>query len=63
MVCTYEEYLKQSKAITFEKMQIKIAIIDGVIYIDKCAGQKMAYKMRNNFSDDEVILSAVLLRD
>ena len=22
MVCTYEEYLKQSKAITFEKMQI-----------------------------------------
>ena len=21
MVCTYEEYLKQSKAITFEKMQ------------------------------------------
>ena len=22
MVCTYEEYLKQPKAITFEKMQI-----------------------------------------
>lgn len=42
---------------------IKIAVIDGVIYIDKCAGQKMAYKMRNDFSDDEVIISAVLLRD
>lgn len=42
---------------------IKIAIIDGVIYINSCAGQKMARKMRTNFSDDEVILSAVLLRD
>lgn len=46
-----------------DKKVVKIAIIDGVVYIDKCAGQKMAYKMRNNFGDDEVILSAVLLRD
>ena len=45
------------------KEVIKIAIIDGVIYIDSCAGQKMARKMRNDFNDDEVILSAVLLRD
>ena len=41
----------------------KIAIVDGVIYIDSCAGKKMARKMRNDFKDDEVILSAVLLRD
>ena len=46
-----------------DKEVIKIAIIDGVIYIDSCAGQKMARKMRNDFNDDEVILSAVLLRD
>lgn len=45
------------------KKAIKIAIVDGVIYIDKCAGQKMAHKMRNDFSDEEVILSAILLRD
>ena len=31
-----------------DKEVIKRAIIDGVIYIDKCAGQKMARKMRNN---------------
>ena len=46
-----------------DKTVIKIAIIDGVIYIDSCAGQKMARKMREDFADDEVILSAVLLRD
>lgn len=46
-----------------DKEVIKIAIIDGVIYIDKCAGQKMARKMRNDFNDNEVILSAVLLRN
>lgn len=46
-----------------DKDVIKIAIIDGVIYINSCAGQKMARKMRNDFNDDEVILSAVLLRD
>ena len=46
-----------------DKTVVKIAIIDGVIYIDSCAGQKMARKMRNNFNDDEVIISSVLLRD
>lgn len=42
---------------------IKIAIIDGVIYVDRCKGQKMASRMRNEFSDNEVIISATLLRD
>lgn len=42
---------------------IKIAIIDGVIYIDSKSGDKMSRKMRNNFNDNEVIISAVLLRD
>lgn len=42
---------------------IKIAIIDGVLYIDRCAGRSPASKLRNNFSDDEVIISSVLLRD
>lgn len=41
----------------------KIAIIDGVIYINSCAGQKMAKNMRTKFSDNEVILSSLLLRD
>lgn len=53
----------RAELIPTDKEIIKIAIIDGVIYIDSCAGQKMAYKMRNNFGDDEVIISAVLLRD
>lgn len=42
---------------------VKIAIIDGVIYIDKCKGQKMAHRMRTEFGEDEVIVSATLLRD
>ena len=42
---------------------IKIAIIDGPVYIEKCAGQKIPNRIRTAFSDDEVILSAVLLRD
>jgi len=41
----------------------KIAIIDGVLYINSCAGRKPANKLRTNFTDNEVILSAVLLRD
>lgn len=41
----------------------QIAIIDGVIYIDRCKGQKMANRMRTEFNDDEVIISATLLRD
>lgn len=39
---------------------IKIAILDGVLYIK--SNNKM-YKNLSNFSDDEVIISAVLLRD
>lgn len=54
--------LRSTLAPTANKV-IKIAIIDGVIYIDKCANQKMSREMRNNFNDDEVILSAILLRD
>lgn len=46
-----------------DKQVEKIAIIDGVIYIDKCKGQKMASRMRTEFTDDEVIISATLLRD
>lgn len=42
---------------------IKIAIIDGVLYIDSCAGRKPANKLRSSFTDDEVIISSVLLRD
>lgn len=42
---------------------IKIAIIDGVIYIDNSIRKKMAKRMRNDFNDDEVIISATLLRD
>ena len=41
----------------------KIAIIDGVLYINSCASRKPANKLRGDFTDDEVILSAVLLRD
>lgn len=39
---------------------IKIAILDGVLYIK--SNNKM-YKSLSNFSNDEVIISAVLLRD
>lgn len=39
---------------------IKIAILDGVLYIK--SNNKM-YKNLSNFSNDEVIISAVLLRD
>jgi len=42
---------------------IKIAIIDGVLYINKCSGRKPANKLRSNFNNDEVIISALLLRD
>ena len=42
---------------------MKIAIIDGVLYIDKCSGRKPANKLRSEFGDDEVIISALLLRD
>ena len=46
-----------------DKTVIRIAIIDGVLYINACAGQKPANKLRANFNDDEVIISSVLLRD
>lgn len=46
-----------------DKTVLKIAIIDGVLYINSCAGRKPANKLRGDFTDDEVILSAVLLRD
>ncbi len=45
------------------KTVIKIAIIDGVLYIDRCAGMQPANKLRANLNDDEVVLSSVLLRD
>jgi len=46
-----------------DKTVMKIAIIDGVLYINSCAGRKPANKLRNDFNDNEVILSSVLLRD
>ena len=39
----------------------KIAILDGVLYIK--SNNKMFKNLTKNFSDDEVIISAVLLRD
>lgn len=57
------ELTLKAKLSPTDKEIIKIAIIDGVIYIDDRAQIKMARKMRNDFNDDEVILSAVLLRD
>ena len=38
-----------------------ISILDGVLYID--SGNKMHKSICNNFSDDEVIISSILLRD
>ena len=46
-----------------DKIVKKIAIIDGVLYINRCSGRKPANKLRNDFTDDEVIISSVLLRD
>ena len=40
---------------------IKIAILDGVLFIK--GNNKMHSALTNNFSDDEVIVSSVLLRD
>lgn len=57
------ELTLRAKLTPTDKKVVKIAIIDGVIYIDSCARQKMSRKMRNDFNDDEVIISAVLLRD
>lgn len=45
-----------------DKEVVKIAIIDGVIYING-KDQKMSHRMRTEFNDDEVIISATLLRD
>ena len=39
----------------------KIAILDGVLYIN--CKRKMAKKIRNDFDDSEVVLSALLLKD
>lgn len=52
MVCTYEEYLKRPKAITFEKMQTihteMIAEIGTLLY---CTGQDALY---NNCKSSEI---------
>lgn len=40
-----------------------IAIVDGVLYIERCVGNKISRRLRTEFADNEVILSAVLLRD
>ena len=39
----------------------KISILDGVLYIK--SKNKMHTRLHNEFNDDEVIISAVLLKD
>ena len=51
----------QSTLIPTGKEVIKIAILDGVLYIK--GNNKMHKSITTEFRDDEVIISAVLLRD
>lgn len=51
----------QSELASTNKEVIKIAILDGVLYIR--GNNKMFKTITNNFKDEEVIISAVLLRD
>ncbi len=51
----------QSNSVITNKEVIKIAILDGVLYIK--GNNKMHKAITTDFSDNEVIISAVLLRD
>jgi hypothetical protein len=51
----------QSNSVITNKEVIKIAILDGVLYIK--GNNKMHKAITTDFSDSEVIISAVLLRD
>lgn len=51
----------QSTLLSTDKAVIKIAILDGVLYIN--SNNKMFKAITSNFQDSEVIVSAVLLRD